>query len=378
MGVLVGNRGFFPRTSPPAAASKSSPRWKPPASSPSCCTLSHRPRRGRDLRGRQEVRRALQAARAEIDGLIITLPNFGEERGLADAIRLADLRVPVLIQATPDTPGKMSIAFRRDSFCGKMSICNNLKQYGIPYSLTTLHTEAPDSPEFKADLAWFSAVCRIVRGLKNLRFGAIGARPTAFNTVRYSREAAGALRHHRRNARPQRSHGPHRPHDRQRRRRAGKARRHQEVHPHRPDARSRADEDGQARRRHRRMDEGQRTHRLRRAVLDLDRGVPRHRSLHRHVDDEREPHPLRLRGRCARHALHVRAYARQRDALRAARLEQQLRRRPEQGRLLPLLQPAQALLQGRREDGLPAHHCRHRRQGKHPRHPRRHRQGRRR
>src|SRR5205807_4219990 len=88
---------------------------------------------------------------AEIDGLIITLPNFGEERGLADAIRLADLRVPVLIQATPDDPSKMSIAFRRDSFCGKMSICNNLKQYGIPYSLTTLHTESVDSPEFKAD-----------------------------------------------------------------------------------------------------------------------------------------------------------------------------------------------------------------------------------
>jgi L-fucose isomerase-like protein len=67
-----------------------------------------------------------------------------------------------------------------------MSICNNLKQYGIPYSLTTLHTEAPDSAEFAGDLAWFAAVCRIVRGLRNARFGAIGARPTAFNTVRYS------------------------------------------------------------------------------------------------------------------------------------------------------------------------------------------------
>jgi L-fucose isomerase-like protein len=122
----------------------------------------------------------------EIDGIIITLPNFGEERGLADAVRLANLRVPVLIQATPDRAGKMTIADRRDSFCGKMSICNNLKQYGIPYSLTTLHTEAPDSDEFKKDLQEFAAVCRIVRGLKNVRIGAIGARPTAFNTVRYS------------------------------------------------------------------------------------------------------------------------------------------------------------------------------------------------
>ena len=80
----------------------------------------------------------------------------------------------------------MTIATRRDSFCGKMSCCNNMMQYGIPYSLTALHTESLASPEFKADLEWFSQVCRIVKGLKNLRIGAIGARPTAFNTVRYS------------------------------------------------------------------------------------------------------------------------------------------------------------------------------------------------
>jgi L-fucose isomerase-like protein len=101
-------------------------------------------------------------------------------------LRLADLRVPVLIQATPDDPKKMTIAFRRDSFCGKMSACNNLRQYGIPYSITTLHTESPDSPEFTNDLQWFAAVCRIVNGFRNLRVGAIGARPAAFNTVRYS------------------------------------------------------------------------------------------------------------------------------------------------------------------------------------------------
>jgi len=122
----------------------------------------------------------------EIDGIIVTLPNFGEERGIADAIRLANLQVPILIQATPDDASKMSIAFRRDSFCGKMSICNNLRQYGIPFTLTTLHTEAPDSQEFAKDLETFAATCRIVRGFRNLRIGAIGARPAAFNTVRYS------------------------------------------------------------------------------------------------------------------------------------------------------------------------------------------------
>jgi len=123
---------------------------------------------------------------ADLDGIIVTLPNFGDERGVADTLRHAGLNVPVLIQATPDRSDAMTIATRRDSFCGKMSACNNLMQYGIPYSLTTLHTESPASAECKADLEWFSSVCRIVKGLKNLRIGSIGARPAAFNTVRYS------------------------------------------------------------------------------------------------------------------------------------------------------------------------------------------------
>ena len=124
--------------------------------------------------------------RDSIDGIIVTLPNFGDERAIADTLRLAGLNVPVLVQATPDTPSRMTIRDRRDSFCGKMSACNNLAQYGIPYSLTTLHTESPDSDLFRRDLHWFAAVCRVVRGLRRLRIGAIGARPAAFNTVRYS------------------------------------------------------------------------------------------------------------------------------------------------------------------------------------------------
>ena len=121
-----------------------------------------------------------------LDGVIVTLPNFGDERAIADTLRLARLNIPVLVQATPDQPTKMTIAFRRDSFCGKMSACNNLRQYGIPYSLTASHTVAPDSVEFRKDLEWFAGVCRVVNGLRDLRIGSIGARPAAFNTVRYS------------------------------------------------------------------------------------------------------------------------------------------------------------------------------------------------
>jgi len=127
-----------------------------------------------------------RAHRAEIDGILVTLPNFGDERAVANTIRLAELDVPVLVQAFPDETGKMTIAERRDSFCGKMSACNNLWQYGIAYSLTTLHTVAPDSESFRQDLRRFAGTCRVVRGLRGARFGLLGARPAAFITVRFS------------------------------------------------------------------------------------------------------------------------------------------------------------------------------------------------
>jgi L-fucose isomerase-like protein len=127
-----------------------------------------------------------KANRERIDGILVSLPNFGDERGVADSIRLAGLDVPVLVHAFPDSPQRMDIEHRRDSFCGKMSCCNNLRQYGIRYSLTARHTVDPESREFAEDLARFAAVCRVVRGLRKARFGQVGARPAAFLTVRYS------------------------------------------------------------------------------------------------------------------------------------------------------------------------------------------------
>ncbi|MCL4812219.1 MAG: L-fucose/L-arabinose isomerase family protein [Vicinamibacteraceae bacterium] len=127
-----------------------------------------------------------KAHRDAIDGILVTLPNFGEERPIADTIRWAGLDVPVLVHAFADDGQRMDIENRRDSFCGKMSACNNLKQYGIPYSLTTLHTTPVGHPTFTSDIERFAAVCRVTRALKHARLGAIGARPAAFNTVRYS------------------------------------------------------------------------------------------------------------------------------------------------------------------------------------------------
>lgn len=124
--------------------------------------------------------------KSEIEGVLVTLPNFGDERAVANTLRWADLAVPVMVHAFPDDALNMTIADRRDSFCGKISVCNNLNQYGIPFSLTTRHTVDPEGPEFRADLRRFVRVCRVVHGLRTARLGAIGTRPAAFNTVRYS------------------------------------------------------------------------------------------------------------------------------------------------------------------------------------------------
>ena len=121
-----------------------------------------------------------------IDGVLVSLPNFGDEKGVADAIKLSGLQVPILVQAYPDDLAQFNIERRRDAFCGKVSVCNNLRQYGYPFTLTHMHTVYPSEDSFRDDLRQFVGVCRVVKGLKTARVGAIGARPNAFNTVRHS------------------------------------------------------------------------------------------------------------------------------------------------------------------------------------------------
>lgn len=129
-----------------------------------------------------------------IDGILVTLPNFGDERAVADSIRLSGLSVPVYIHAWPDRVGEFSISQRRDSFCGKLSVCNNLKQYGIPYTIGEDHVLSPASPRFAEELAWFADVCRVAKGLRSARIGSIGERTTPFKTVRYSEKLLEASR----------------------------------------------------------------------------------------------------------------------------------------------------------------------------------------
>ena len=187
LGLIVGNRGFFP--SHLCEAGRAEVMRVLSEEGIDVVALGPEDTPYGSVESLNEAHRCadlFKAHRDEIDGVLVTLPNFGDERAVANTLRLAGLDVPVLVHAFPDEIGKMTIADRRDSFCGKMSVCNNLSQYGIPYSLTSLHTVAPDSETFRGDLQRFAATCRVVRGLRNARIGVIGARPAAFNTVRFS------------------------------------------------------------------------------------------------------------------------------------------------------------------------------------------------
>ncbi len=134
----------------------------------------------------QKCARLFSKNRDLIDGIIVVLPNFGDELGVVNSINLAKLDVPVLVQACDDDNDKVDVNSRRDAFCGKISVCNNLYQYGLPFTDTTYHTYPLESNFFDNDLEYFASVCRIVGGLTNARIGAIGARPGAFQTMRTS------------------------------------------------------------------------------------------------------------------------------------------------------------------------------------------------
>jgi L-fucose isomerase-like protein len=187
LGLLVGNRGFFPAHLCDSGRKEMiSVLEKNGIAVVALPATATRFGAVESLADAQKCADLFKENTGRIDGILVTLPNFGDERAVANAVRWSGLRVPVLVHAFNDDPKIMSIKDRRDSFCGKMSVCNNLRQYHQPFTLTRLHTVNPDHKSFQQDLQDFVVTCRVIKALKNLRIGALGARPTAFNTVRYS------------------------------------------------------------------------------------------------------------------------------------------------------------------------------------------------
>jgi L-fucose isomerase-like protein len=187
LGVIIGNRDFFP--DPLVAEARKdiarlfkqrriTPVWVSPEETKLGGIETHADAR--------KCATLFQQHRDKIDGVLVVLPNFGDEKGVADTLKLSGLNVPVLIQGYPDDLNQLNPACRRDAFCGKISVSNNLVQAGMKFSLTNKHVCLPASESFARDLDRFLGVCRVVNGLRGVRLGSVGARPGAFNTVRYS------------------------------------------------------------------------------------------------------------------------------------------------------------------------------------------------
>ena len=187
LGVIIGNRDFFP-THLVTQARKEIQQV--------CAELEIEPVMLAEDQGSlgsvetydhaKQCAELFRRERQRIEGVLVVLPNFGDEKGVADTMKLSTLNVPILVQGYPDDLGKLNVEMRRDAFCGKISVCNNLRQYGFDYTMTSQHVVSPLSASYKTDLRQFVSTCKVVNGLRNARFGAIGARPGAFNTVRYS------------------------------------------------------------------------------------------------------------------------------------------------------------------------------------------------
>ena len=127
--------------------------------------------------------RWLKSHEGEYDGVIFSMPIFADENGAIMALQ--DAGVPILMQAYPDEIGKMDFAHRRDAYCGKFSVTDVFTQYGVPFTVLKPHVVHPLTPKFRENIDEFAAVCRVVNGMKRFNIGCIGARTTAFKTVRF-------------------------------------------------------------------------------------------------------------------------------------------------------------------------------------------------
>ena len=126
--------------------------------------------------------RFLRNHAGEYDGVILSLPNFGDETGAVAALK--DAGVPIMIQAYPDEMDKMGPALRRDAFCGKLSVMDVFHQYGVKFTALAPHTVSPSAEVFGDHLDYFHRVCSVVGAMKDVVIGAVGARTTPFKTVR--------------------------------------------------------------------------------------------------------------------------------------------------------------------------------------------------
>jgi L-fucose isomerase-like protein len=181
--LFIGNRGFFP-ASLLAEARRELPHVLREMGHETILLDEKATRHGAVETPREGAAYAafLRENRGKFGGVILCLPNFGDETGAVAALK--DAGVPILVQAYPDTLDRMAPEVRRDAFCGKLSVLDVFRQYGIPFTAPPPHVAAPAGPAFRAQVQHFDRLCRTVRAVRGMTVGAIGARTTPFKTVR--------------------------------------------------------------------------------------------------------------------------------------------------------------------------------------------------
>ncbi|MFH1026161.1 MAG: hypothetical protein V1764_05725 [Nitrospirota bacterium] len=181
--LFFGNRGFFPASLIATARKEMSRVLK--GLGYNVITLDAEATRFGGVETREEgekYAKFLKDHEGEFDGVILCLPNFGDENGAVTALKNAG--VPILVQAYPDDLDKMRPELRRDSFCGKFSVMDVFHQNRILFTALKPHTVSPDSEAFASNIDYFYRVCKVVNGIRNMTIGAVGARTSPFKTVR--------------------------------------------------------------------------------------------------------------------------------------------------------------------------------------------------
>ncbi len=182
--LYFGNRGFMPESLAMEARAEVAKAVRDAGFA--CIMMDENATRYGSVETRQEGRtyaKWLKENESQYDGVILSMPNFSDENGAIAA--LEECKKPILIQAYPDEIGKMDFNHRRDAYCGKFSIEDVFHQYGIKYTVMEPHVVHPSSPVFAQNLIDFAAICRVVNGMRKFSIGCIGARTTAFKTVRF-------------------------------------------------------------------------------------------------------------------------------------------------------------------------------------------------
>ena len=188
LAVLVANRGFFPSSVIDSASAEMTEAIEKAGAEALLMDASKTRYGAVETRVEGEIfAEFLAENEGNYDGLIICLPNFGDENGIKAAIK--DVKVPILLQAYPDELDKLDFANRRDAFCGRLGLCAVLKQMKVKFVSGNTFVAHPLSEEFALDLKEFISVCRIVKKMRHARVGVIGARTTAFKSVRFDEGA---------------------------------------------------------------------------------------------------------------------------------------------------------------------------------------------